>query len=271
MAVPLREHDLDLALLVGVAERRAQREAVELRLGERERSLLLDRVLGRDDEERRRQHARDAVDGDLALGHRFEERRLRLRHRAVDLVDEHDVREDRARPELELARLLVVDGEAGDVRRLEIRRALDPVDGGALDRLRDRPREHGLRRPRDVLEQDVPLRRERREDERDLLPLAEHDPLDVAEEAVGDGLASLADHVRATVPPGLKTRYGPPYRSRPNATTSATGCAMLGCRAPAATTSTSLPTAGQLLLPARSCARQSVRPSVVANATTRPS
>jgi hypothetical protein len=29
------------------------------------------------------------------LRHRLEQRRLRLRHRAVDLVDEHDVREDR--------------------------------------------------------------------------------------------------------------------------------------------------------------------------------
>ena len=33
--------------------------------------------------------------------------------RAVDLVDEDDVREDRPGPELEVARLLVVDGEAG--------------------------------------------------------------------------------------------------------------------------------------------------------------
>ena len=38
------------------------------------------------------------------LGHRLEQRRLRLRHRAVDLVDEQDVGEDRAGPELEVPR-----------------------------------------------------------------------------------------------------------------------------------------------------------------------
>ena len=52
----------------------------------------------------------------------------------------------------------------------------------------------------------MPLRRECREDERDLLPLAEHDTLDVAEKAVGNGLAALADHVRATVPPRMLAR-----------------------------------------------------------------
>ena len=77
-------------------------------------------------EERVRQPPRDAVDRHLALGHRLEQRRLRLRHRAVDLVDEDDVREDRAGPELELARLLVEDREAGDVGRLQVGRALDP-------------------------------------------------------------------------------------------------------------------------------------------------
>src|SRR5207253_373336 len=91
MAVALRDDDLDLGRLVGVAERRAQREAVELRLRERERALLLDRVLGGDHEEGARQRASDAVDGYLTLGHRLEERRLGLRHRAVDLVDEDDV------------------------------------------------------------------------------------------------------------------------------------------------------------------------------------
>ncbi len=54
MAVPLREDDRDLLVLVGIAERGPQREAVELRLGQRERPLLLDRVLRRDHEERRR-------------------------------------------------------------------------------------------------------------------------------------------------------------------------------------------------------------------------
>ena len=41
------------------------------------------------------------LDGDRALVHRLEQRRLRLRRGAVDLVGEHDVREDRPGVELE--------------------------------------------------------------------------------------------------------------------------------------------------------------------------
>ncbi len=62
-------------------------------------------------------------------------------------------------PELELARLLVVDREPGDVGRLQIRRALDARELRAVDRLRDRAREDRLRRAGDVLEQDVPAGR----------------------------------------------------------------------------------------------------------------
>ena len=186
MSVALREHDLDLFFVGRIAERGPQREPVELRLRQRERPLLLDRVLRRDHEEGRRQHARDAVHGHLPFRHRLEQRRLRARHRAVDLVDEDDVREDRTGPELELARLLVVDREPGDVGRLQVRCALDAREAGAADRLRERAREDRLRRSRHVLEQDVPAARERREHERDLLVLAEDDPLDVRDQPVRD-------------------------------------------------------------------------------------
>ena len=96
----------------------AQQEAVELRLGQWKGALVLDRVLRREDEKRRVEEAGLAVDGHLPLGHRLEQRRLRLRHRAVDLVDEQHVREHRAGHELEVALALVVDRQARDVRRL---------------------------------------------------------------------------------------------------------------------------------------------------------
>ena len=95
--------DLQLVVVGRIAERGLEEEAVELRLGQRERPLVLDRVLGREQEERVGQRARLAVDRHLLLRHRLEQRGLRLRHRAVDLVDQDDVREDRARPELEVA------------------------------------------------------------------------------------------------------------------------------------------------------------------------
>src|SRR5207302_5009631 len=119
MAMALRDDDRDLVVFGRIAEPGLQREPVELRLRERERALLLDRILRRDHEERLRQGPGRAVDRHLALGHRLEQRRLRPWHRTVDLVDKHDVRKDRALAELELAGLLAEDREPRDVRRLE--------------------------------------------------------------------------------------------------------------------------------------------------------
>ena len=63
------------------------------------------------------------------LLHRFEQRRLRLRRRAVDFVGEHDVREDRAGREHHLPasrrRVFLHEVGAGDVRRHQVGRELD--------------------------------------------------------------------------------------------------------------------------------------------------
>ena len=80
-----------------------EEEAIELRLGQRIGALHLDRVLGRETEERHVERMGDAEHGDAALLHRFEKRRLRPRRRAIDFVGEHDVREDRSPLEDELA------------------------------------------------------------------------------------------------------------------------------------------------------------------------
>ena len=103
------EH-LDLALGVGVVEDDLEEEAVELRLGQREDALVLERVLGRDHEERVGELVRLPLDRDGALLHRLEQRRLRAGRGAVDLVGEEDVREDDARHEDLLAHLDRVDG-----------------------------------------------------------------------------------------------------------------------------------------------------------------
>ena len=187
MAAELLVHDLSLVLRVGVAERGLHEEAIELRLRERECPLVLDRVLRRHDEEGIAERARLAVHGHLLLGHRLEQHEgLHLRHRAVDLVHEDDVREHRPGPELEVALALVEDREAGDVGRLEIRRALDARHLGAADRSGDRAREHRLRRAGNVLQEGVPAAHERGHDELDLLSLAVHHRLDVVQQAFGD-------------------------------------------------------------------------------------
>ena len=88
---------LGLGLRRRVAHRQPDHEAVHLRLGQRVGALVLDGVLRREDHERARELVRVHVDGDVALLHALEQAGLRLRRRAVDLVDEHDVGEDRAR------------------------------------------------------------------------------------------------------------------------------------------------------------------------------
>ncbi len=174
--------------VVGVAERGAQQEAVELRLGQAVRAGLLDGVLRRDHEERLSHRTGDAVDRDVPLLHHLEQRRLGLRARPVDLVGEHDVREDRAGVEGELAGLLVVHRDAGDVARQEVGGELDAC-ARALHRLRDRAGERGLARAGHVFEQHVALAEHRGEHELDDVALAEHRPLDV----VGDGGEGLRE------------------------------------------------------------------------------
>ena len=95
--------DLDLLLLARVADVELEQEPVELGLGQRVGALLLDRVLGGDDDERLRQRVGVALDRHLALLHRLEQGGLRLRRRAVDLVGEEQVGEHRSLAEAERA------------------------------------------------------------------------------------------------------------------------------------------------------------------------
>ena len=107
---------------IGIVQSDAQHETVELRIGQRIRAGEIERILRRHDEERRSEFVRDAVGGDLLFGHRFEQRALRLRRGAVDFVGEHELREQRARMELELAGVAVVNADADDVRRQQVAR-----------------------------------------------------------------------------------------------------------------------------------------------------
>ena len=103
------------------------------------------------------------VDRDVALLHALEQAGLRLRRGAVDLVDEHDVREDRAGPELEALLALVVDVGADDVGREQVRGALDAREL-AVERARERARQRRLADARIVLDEDVALRQQRHDD-----------------------------------------------------------------------------------------------------------
>ena len=74
------------------------------------------------------------VDGDDALLHALEQAGLRLRRGPVDLVDGHDVGEDRAGPELEPLLALVVDVRADDVGGQQVGRALPRANAQSMER-----------------------------------------------------------------------------------------------------------------------------------------
>ncbi len=122
-----------------------------------------------------------AVDRRLALLHALEQGGLRLGRGPVDLVGEHDLGHDRARPELELLRLLVVDRQPGHVRGQQVRRELDAPEGAA-QAARDGLGEHGLAGAGHVLDQQVALAEQRHEREAHLLVLAHDDALDVGDD-----------------------------------------------------------------------------------------
>ena len=133
-----------------------------------------------------------AVDGDLALLHRLQQRGLRLRRRAVDLVGEQHVGEHRARAgsAARRSRSAIVPGDVGGQH---VGRELEPPELDA-ERPRGRVRQQRLRDAGHALEQHVTAERERGQDDLERLPLPDHDPPDLA----GDPLAELL-HRRTSV------------------------------------------------------------------------
>ena len=196
-----------------VAEVEPHREPVELRLGQRVRALVLDRVLGRDHHERALERMRLAVDRHLRLLHALEERSLRLRRRTVDLVDEQQVREDRPGPELEAVRPLVVDVDARDVGRQQVGRELEPGER-AVERARERLREHRLPDAGKVLDDQVALGDETEDDEAQRLVGCVHDPAEVRDDRA-DEIRRRRFHRRLSQA-GAPPRRGPRSRSPPS-------------------------------------------------------
>ena len=167
----------------GIADRHAQQEAVELRLGQRIGALVLDRVLRCEHEERAGRAAGLALGGHLALLHRLEQRRLGLRRGAVDLVGEQQVGEDRAGPELEVGLALVVDRRAGHVGRHQVGRELDAREVHRRD-ARERARHQRLRQSGVVLDQDVAVGEHAEQQQLERVALADHGLLDLVEDAL---------------------------------------------------------------------------------------
>ena len=150
--------------------------------------FVLDGVLGGDHHERRAEGIGRVVDGDLTLGHRLEQRRLGLGRRPVDLVAQHDRREDRSGPELELPVASIPHRHPDDVGRQQVGGELDPAEM-AVDGPRQCFGQAGLADPWHILDQEVALGDHAEQREVDDLGLALDDPLDVG----GDGAEDLRE------------------------------------------------------------------------------
>jgi uncharacterized protein YukE len=105
----------------------AQHEPVELRLGQRIGPFEIMRILRGDDQECGRQRVTAAIYRYLPLLHRLEQRRLGLRTRAVDLVDQQHIREQRAWAKHEGALGRVEQVSADDIGGHEIGSALNAI------------------------------------------------------------------------------------------------------------------------------------------------
>ena len=173
-----------------VAELEHHHEAIDLRGRQRERAVVILRVHRRQHLERIRHAMGGAIDRDRALLHHLEERGLRLRGGAVDLVGEEEVGEDGAATEDELAGARVVDGGAGDIHRHEIGRELDATEARA-QRARERLAEERLAHARRVHQEHVTARRHGGQHARHDVVLADHDAVDRS-----DHLEHLGPHAR---------------------------------------------------------------------------
>src|SRR6266542_1234088 len=143
-----------LLLLGGrIGEHQLEQEAVELGLGQRVGALVLDRVLGGDDQEGVGQLDALPLDRHLPLLHGLQERGLGLGWCSVDLVGQQQVGEHRSLPEPEGAVALLEDHLAEDVGGHQVGSELDPLEAqveGASQRLDHAPagRPPGRRPPR---------------------------------------------------------------------------------------------------------------------------
>ncbi len=117
-------------------------------------------------------------DRDVALGHHLEERRLHLGGRAVDLVGEHDVREDGAPLDVEVFARRSPHPGSDDVGRYEVGRELQSGERTAHDLGEGR---HGQRlgQTGHTLDQAVATGEEADHRPLDHPVLADDDPLDL--------------------------------------------------------------------------------------------
>ena len=184
VAVPLLEHDAPLAVQVGVAERRLPGRSGRGASGS---GKVPSCSIGFSVAAAGTASAAGASRRRPSPGSRPSPRAVPTASSAshVDLVHEHDVREQRPEAELELARARVAPRDRSR-RSAAGPSALNARGDRALDRLCDRARKDGLRRPGDVLEEHARRTPSAASTRPDLVRLAVDDRLHVVGQPRGD-------------------------------------------------------------------------------------
>ena len=175
--------DAHLVLEGGVADGKLDHKAVDLGLRQLIGAQGLDGVLGGQHHVGPLQGIGVGVHCHLPLLHDLQHGRLGLRRGPVDLVGQHDVAHGGAGAELELPRLLVVDGEAAHVGGHDVGGELDALVA-AVHRFGQSGDQAGLAHAGDVLDEDVAPRRQGQHRQLHDLPLAGDDRLDVVHDVV---------------------------------------------------------------------------------------
>ena len=181
--LPGQRHDQPGGRAVRVIDAGVQHEAIELSLGQRVGAFLFDRVLRRHHHEQVRQLIGGHPDGDLPLGHRFEQRRLHLGGCAVDLVSQDQVVEQRPALEAETAFLRPVDVGAGEVGGQHVGGELHSLKI-AFDGVCHGLHSAGLRQAGRAFDQQVTIGEQRHQQPLDQRRLTQHLPFEIAAQSV---------------------------------------------------------------------------------------
>ena len=145
-----------------VGDLHVQQEPVELRLRQGVCALLFDGILGRHDQVQLRQLVGFPADGDLPLGHGFQQCRLDLGRGPVHFIRQDQVMEQRPALEVERTVLGAVDFGAGQVGGQQVGRELHPVEIG-LDTVPQHLDGAGLGQARRAFYQQVTIRQQRQQ------------------------------------------------------------------------------------------------------------
>ena len=178
---------------------------------------MLHRILRRQHGEGVAERARHAIDRHLPLGHSLQQRCLCLRWRAIDLVAEQEVGEDRTGLELEAARRVSQHVDPRHVGWHQVRRELDSREAQP-ERRGQRPGEQRLRCSRHSLDEHMAPCEVSHEDVRHRVFLADDprrdDGANAGEERGAFGDADLFGHARVVVSEASMRRKASDIASR---------------------------------------------------------